>query len=59
MALDQLHSNSQAGSTDRYLAAALGLWIAAGIVFIFTLPLLPIDETRYVTVAWEMRSTRK
>jgi 4-amino-4-deoxy-L-arabinose transferase-like glycosyltransferase len=57
MARNQLHSNSQAGSKDRYLAAALGLWIAAGIVLIFTLPLLPIDETRYVTVAWEMQQS--
>lgn len=57
MALDQLHSSNRAGSTDRYLVAAIGLWIAAGIVFIFTLPLLPIDETRYVTVAWEMRQS--
>jgi 4-amino-4-deoxy-L-arabinose transferase-like glycosyltransferase len=57
MALDQLHSSSQAGNTDRYLAAAIGLWIAAGLVFIFTLPLLPIDETRYMTVAWEMRQS--
>ena len=25
------------------------------MVLIFTLPLLPVDETRYLTVAWEMR----
>ena len=36
---------------------ALPTKIAGTFVFIFTLPLLPIDETRYVTVAWEMRQS--
>jgi 4-amino-4-deoxy-L-arabinose transferase-like glycosyltransferase len=56
MARVLLHSNSQTGP-DRYLATSIALWVAAGIVLIFALPLLPIDETRYVTVAWEMRQS--
>lgn len=57
MALAQSHSSLDARRVDRTFAIALGLWIAVGVVFIFTLPLLPIDETRYLTVAWEMRQS--
>jgi 4-amino-4-deoxy-L-arabinose transferase-like glycosyltransferase len=32
----------------------IGLWTILQIVALFTRPLLPIDETRYVSVAWEM-----
>lgn len=35
--------------------AALLVWLAAAAVLAWCLPLLPIDETRYLTVAWEMR----
>ena len=57
MALAQSHSSRDAHGIDRTFATALGLWIAAGVVLIFTLPLLPVDETRYLTVAWEMRES--
>jgi len=39
---------------DMNLIAGLGLFAAIAIVGIFARPLLPIDETRYLTVAWEM-----
>ncbi len=53
MALAQLHSSRDARGKTRTLSRRpLGLWIAAGMVLIFTLPLLPVDETRYLTVAW-------
>ena len=37
---------------DRY--AALALWVLAIAVFTWHRPLFPLDETRYVSVAWEM-----
>jgi 4-amino-4-deoxy-L-arabinose transferase-like glycosyltransferase len=37
---------------DRY--AALALWVFAMAVFSWDRPLFPLDETRYVAVAWEM-----
>ncbi|CAN5272230.1 hypothetical protein BH10PSE1_BH10PSE1_04780 [soil metagenome] len=43
------------------LAVIRGLWWAVGLASIFAVaavlmrPLIPIDETRYLTVAWEMR----
>jgi 4-amino-4-deoxy-L-arabinose transferase-like glycosyltransferase len=37
---------------DRY--AALALWVLAIVVFSWGRPLFPLDETRYVSVAWEM-----
>jgi 4-amino-4-deoxy-L-arabinose transferase-like glycosyltransferase len=30
------------------------LWLALGVLALFTRPLFPMDETRYVAVAWEM-----
>ncbi|OQW93759.1 MAG: hypothetical protein BWK79_09450, partial [Beggiatoa sp. IS2] len=32
----------------------IGLWIILQIVAVLVRPLLPVDETRYVSVAWEM-----
>ena len=40
---------------ERALVAALALWLAVAIVMMATLPALPVDETRYLTVAWEMK----
>ncbi len=57
MALAQSHSSRDTRGLDYYVATALGFWLAAGLVLIFTMPLLPIDETRYLTVAWEMRQS--
>jgi 4-amino-4-deoxy-L-arabinose transferase-like glycosyltransferase len=37
---------------DRF--AALALWVLAIAVFSWDRPLFPLDETRYVAVAWEM-----
>jgi 4-amino-4-deoxy-L-arabinose transferase-like glycosyltransferase len=43
------------------LAAVRGLWWAVGLAGVLSVaavvmrPLIPIDETRYLTVAWEMR----
>ncbi len=36
------------------VAAWTGLWLALVAVALATRPLLPIDETRYASVAWEM-----
>ncbi len=36
------------------LAAAVLIWAALVATGLFTRPLLPIDETRYLAVAWEM-----
>ena len=41
-------------STDVIVALAALLWIALSAMSIATRPLLPIDETRYLSVAWEM-----
>lgn len=38
-----------------YLAAALGIAIVLVVAAVVMRPLIPIDETRYLTVAWEMR----
>jgi 4-amino-4-deoxy-L-arabinose transferase-like glycosyltransferase len=35
-------------------AGLLGLWLLVLLVSLLTRPLLPVDETRYATVAWEM-----
>lgn len=40
---------------DKNLLAVLAVWAAVWALVAATLPLLPIDETRYLTVAWEMR----
>lgn len=37
------------------LAAVLAIWLAVAAVMMATLPALPVDETRYLTVAWEMK----
>lgn len=42
-------------SGERYLLAVVVLWLAAAAVMMATLPALPVDETRYLTVAWEMK----
>ncbi|MBI2754363.1 MAG: glycosyltransferase family 39 protein [Betaproteobacteria bacterium] len=39
---------------DRWLAALLGGWAVFAIASIWLRPLWPVDETRYVSVAWEM-----
>ena len=40
---------------DRALLAAIAIWLAAAAVLMATLPALAVDETRYLTVAWEMK----
>src|SRR3990172_1785818 len=40
---------------EPFLGAAIMLWLAIAAVMIMTLPPLPVDETRYLTVAWEMK----
>ena len=43
------------------LSGVRGLWLAVGLATLFAVaavvlrPLIPIDETRYLSVAWEMR----
>lgn len=45
------------------LSDVRGLWLAVGVAALFAVgavllrPLIPIDETRYLSVAWEMRSS--
>lgn len=50
-----LSRSGQELSTEHALLIALVLWGGAMAAMIATLPLLPVDETRYLTVAWEMR----
>ncbi|WP_372839868.1 ArnT family glycosyltransferase [Phaeovulum sp.] len=46
---------TQAGSNGRaYLVAALVLFFVAVLSLISLRPLMPLDETRYLAVAWEM-----
>ena len=42
------------GRHSTQLAAALALFVAAVLVMIWLRPLMPLDETRYLAVAWEM-----
>ena len=47
-----------AGPLRRSLLEELGPALLAFVLIIFGIavrPLIPIDETRYLTVAWEMR----
>lgn len=39
---------------DRYLIALLLAWAALALAALFLRPLWPVDETRYLAVAWEM-----
>ncbi|HEX9702512.1 MAG TPA: glycosyltransferase family 39 protein [Rhodospirillales bacterium] len=39
---------------DKPTLFAAGLWLAAVTVALVTRPLLPVDETRYLAVAWDM-----
>ena len=43
-------------SRDRSWAGLLALWLLVLLTALFTRPLLPVDETRYASVAWEMWS---
>ncbi len=43
--------------TGRTLVA-IGIFLASAVAMILMRPLLPIDETRYLTVAWEMWNDR-
>lgn len=61
-AIPDLTSQTASGaSLATRLTAVRGLWWAVGIAALFAVgavllrPLIPIDETRYLTVAWEMR----
>lgn len=38
----------------RWLVAALGFALLTDLAHLLTWPLLPVDETRYLSVAWEM-----
>jgi 4-amino-4-deoxy-L-arabinose transferase-like glycosyltransferase len=44
-------------SRDRVSATAFAALFAALCIVAASLPALPVDETRYLTVAWEMRAT--
>jgi 4-amino-4-deoxy-L-arabinose transferase-like glycosyltransferase len=55
--LQRVNDRLEALSDGAFLALALALWLLTAIVLINTLPLLPVDETRYATVAWEMRQS--
>ena len=39
---------------DRYLVALLLGWAVLALAALFLRPLWPVDETRYLAVAWEM-----
>ncbi|HWS11420.1 MAG TPA: glycosyltransferase family 39 protein [Rhodocyclaceae bacterium] len=45
------------GRTDRAVALAAVWWLALVTVTLLTRPYVPVDETRYLAVAWEMRVT--
>jgi hypothetical protein len=55
--LQRVNDRLESLSDGAFLALALALWFLTAIVLINTLPLLPVDETRYATVAWEMRQS--
>ena len=40
--------------TDRTPWVWTGLWIVVMAAAVLTRPLMPVDETRYLAVAWEM-----
>ncbi|MDB5491414.1 MAG: hypothetical protein JWO78_1263 [Micavibrio sp.] len=42
---------------NRNLYIAAGIWAVLWAVLAAYLPLFPVDETRYLTVAWEMRNS--
>jgi 4-amino-4-deoxy-L-arabinose transferase-like glycosyltransferase len=44
------------GGWPAALPLAVGLWLAATVAALALRPLLPIDETRYLAVGWEMWS---
>lgn len=39
------------------LPALLAIWALVAVALVLSLPLFPVDETRYLTVAWEMRQS--
>lgn len=49
--------NDWDSTIDRVALVALVVLSAALVYIVTALPALPVDETRYLTVAWEMRST--
>jgi 4-amino-4-deoxy-L-arabinose transferase-like glycosyltransferase len=46
--------NKRTAATTSSLAALLLLWALVVVAGLFARPLLPIDETRYLSVAWDM-----
>lgn len=50
-------SSNDKFSDFAFAAAAIVLWLVTGAIMTYALPLLPIDETRYLTVAWEMNQS--
>ncbi|MBD9528358.1 glycosyltransferase family 39 protein [Paracoccus sp. PAR01] len=52
---DQLAESREAGLQVPPLALAMCLFAAISVLGVILRPALPIDETRYLTVAWEMR----
>ena len=51
-----MHQTRQASDRLPLTAMAMGLFAVMVVVGIALRPVMPIDETRYLTVAWEMRS---
>ncbi len=50
----KINSGSSHGSSQVQFLLAAGLCLLLALVSLYTRPLWPIDETRYVSVAWEM-----
>ena len=50
-----MNSNTRSGPNDMWLTVLL--WMVLVVGAIIMRPLLPIDETRYLTVAWEMHTS--
>lgn len=46
------------GASERNgLLTPLAIWAVVAVALVLSLPLFPVDETRYLTVAWEMRQS--
>ena len=52
------HASVDQRLANKGLSAAIAVSLVLVICALFLRPLIPVDETRYLTVAWEMFSTR-
>lgn len=46
--------HNRTGAKTVSFGVILGLWVLVAVLGVFARPLLPVDETRYLSVAWDM-----